>query len=901
MRGRTAFLFVNLVILSLSILTALHVVPGPDVIGIFLAFYSLFVLPGMLLTGLLSVSHQMTLERVCTIFVTSLLFLSIMIWLGLVPGFSYRVIALVSALFQLVMMLLLYGRERRRKEDSSRSGAYSKKGVLRRNRFGTTVFIILIFAVCFVIFYGAGSTGSGTDSPDHISYIRRCLDSGSLFPHDSFYAGGDGVGFDPRKGLWHPIAALWTWQSDTSVETLWMAMPSFLGFFALAFFAWFVIVLTGRSYYAALAVPLLLLFYRGEGLGWFAEVGYSRNVAQILLWGGSAYLLRYLETGTARYLVLVFLAALIGTAIHISAAINFASILFAFFIYTALTPSGKRWRLRFWKLLPVAAVGTALPLAVRVLNTSRAFNLIHTHRQGMLVISERFAMIDPAELLLGTSAAFVFAFLMLPLFFVTAAERSRRTLIGILFAVPALTVINPITGVFLERTFGYLHYRILYAAPLFCYITILLSGLFRMLLHGRFELAKEGSPKSKHHGAITRRDAERRRNRTRAAGIAAAIWTRVLAAALIGLFIAVPVRLSFFGAVDAADRLIGQSELAMKGDYYRLSERLQHSLPRHSVIVSDPRTSYLVSAYSDHYVTVTLDQHGSPSDTLALDRLEAVRDLFSPAVALEESVAWLERNNVGYLILCENEGSTSDFFGTFPRGAAGDLYDKFKNSSGLLAEIDSIGSFRLFEVDRSALGKAGPAASPAGQAPAGVPCSGFHTVSEEPSIRGEGIILDTLVLDRDHYAPGDTLKGYFCWRLEHDLTFGRPIEWTLRMDMDFPRGPFYRDWYGKQYRRRIERKGQRFYRYTISGPIVSGFSMPDQWIAGKSYRQDFTIPLSGWLAAGSYEVHITINRPSYLENRRISDYLLNEDSFHGGLAGSLRIAKELSLENPGGL
>ena len=892
-------LFVNFVILSFSILTALRVLPGPDVIGIVLAFYVLFVLPGLLLTGLMGISNKMMLERFCTIFVTSFLFLSILIWIGLIPGFSYRETALVAAVIQLVMLLLLYRRERRREENSFRKAAYSEKGASRRNRFGAAVFILLLFAVCFVFFYGAGSIGWDTDSPDHISYIRRCLDSGSLFPHDSFYEGGDGVGFDPRKGLWHPIAALWTWQSDTSVETLWMAMPSFLGFCALAFFAWFVIVVTGRSFYAALAVPMLLLFYRGEGLGWFSEIGYSRNVAQILLWGGSAFLIRYLERGTARYLVLVFLTALIGTAVHIVTVVIFAALLLALFVYTTFAPSGRRWRLRFWKILPVIAAGTALPLAARMLNTSGVFNPIHTHQQGMLIISKRLVMIDPAELLFSTSTAFVFAFLMLPIFFVAAAERSRRTLIGILFAVPALIVLNPLSGALLDGIFGYLHYRILYAAPLLCYISVLIFGLFRALLSGRFVTSREDSRSGWLKGSITRREAERRSRRMRAGGIAAAIGTRILTAVLIGLFIVVPVRLSFFRTVEAAGLFIGESELAVRGDLYRLAEKLQHSLPPHSVIASDPRTSYLVSAYSDHYVTVTLDQHGSPSDTLALERLEAVRDLFSPAVDLSESAAWLESNNVGYIILCEDEGRTKDFFSTIPRNAAGAIYDKFKDSKGMLAEIDSVGSFRLFEIDRSILRSAAGAAS-SGRASAHVPCSGSPDLSEEPLTLGEGIILETLVLDLDEYAPGDTLKGHFCWRLHRDLTFGLPIEWTLRIDTDFPMGPFYRDWYGKQYRRRIERREQRFYRYTRSGSINSGFSMPDQWSPGKSYRQDFAIPLSRWLASGSYEIRVSIHRLSYLPNRRASDYLLNEDSFHGELAGNLRIVNETSLEKVGG-
>lgn len=894
MRGRTVFLSVNLVAVALSVLTALRIMPGPDILGIALAFYCLFVLPGLLLTRFASARIETSLERICIVFAASLLFLSILVWIGGLPGMSYREVGLTAAAAELVMLLVVYRRERSAAEGSPPIRASSREGGLRRNSFGAAVVTLLLFAVCFVFFYGTGSTGWDTDSLDHISYIRRSLDSGALFPGDSYYAGGDGVGFDPRKGLWHPIMALWIWQSDAPVEAVWLSAPSFLAFFALVFFSWFVAVVTGRSRYLFLAIPMLLLFYRGEGIAWFTKIGYSRNIAQVLLWGGAAFSLEYLERARTRHLAFVFFAALIGSAIHIVTVLILAAFCVALFVYTAFAAPGRQWRDRFWKLLPVAAAGAVIPAALRMISTSRTFNVIHTHRQGMLEISDRLAMIDPAELLFGTSPAFLFAFAMLPVFFFASAERSRRALIGTLFAVPALIVINPLAGALLEQIFGYLHFRILYAAPLFCYLSILVTGLFRALLLGRFELRVERTP-----GAVTRSEIGMRRRKPGSAGIAAAIGARIFALVLISAFLALPVRLALSPTVERARRILGKSELALPGDHRRLAEKLERVLPPYSIIASDPRTSYVVSAYTSHFVVVTLDQHGSPADTLALERLEAVRDLFNPEVPLRESAEWLDENAVGYILLCEDNNRTKDFFDTFPLGSAGPAYEKLGSGARICTEIDSVGYFRLFEIDREALASAAKERDAQWIADH-VTCDDLPEPRAASIVGAEGVLMDRAVFESGRCAPGDTLRGYFCWRLQHDLAFGMPLEWTVRIERDFPKGPFYRRWYSKQYRRRVERREEQFYRYTVSGSIHSGFTTPDQWSPGIGHRQDFQIPISAWLAPGVYEVRASVSRLSYLPNRSISDYLLNEDSLHGEAVGSLEIGSRSSEDNAGG-
>ena len=59
-------------------------------------------------------------------------------------------------------------------------------------------------------------------------------------------------------------------------------------------------------------------------------------------------------------------------------------------------------------------------------------------------------------------------------------------------------------------------------------------------------------------------------------------------------------------------------------------------------------------------------------------------------------------------------------------------------------------------------------------------------------------------------------------------------------------------------------------------------------------RQDFSLPLSPWMAPGTYEVRIKVMRRPYLANRSISDYLSNNDSLQG-----VAVAEVILTGSPG--
>ncbi len=53
-----------------------------------------------------------------------------------------------------------------------------------------------------------------------------------------------------------------------------------------------------------------------------------------------------------------------------------------------------------------------------------------------------------------------------------------------------------------------------------------------------------------------------------------------------------------------------------------------------------------------------------------------------------------------------------------------------------------------------------------------------------------------------------------------------------------------------------------------------------------------SIPVTEWLGEGEYVVRVSLRRLSYLPNRTLGDYFLNEDSFHGVPFGSILVVRD---------
>ncbi|MFA4948767.1 MAG: hypothetical protein WC674_09730, partial [Candidatus Krumholzibacteriia bacterium] len=372
---------------------------------------------------------------------------------------------------------------------------------------------------------------------------------------------------------------------------------------------------------------------------------------------------------------------------------------------------------------------------------------------------------------------------------------------------------------------------------------------------------------------------------------------RIIAAALLVLFIAYPLRTAL-PRVTGSVRTLVEKTSSIPPPYASLCAALGEKVPDHSVIASDPMTSYVLSAYTGYFVTVILDQHCSPADTSAIERLREARNLMSPAIPLSASRAWLDRMGADYVLINANVPETTDFFNSFLPGEASRTREKFLVCPSFSTSVLDLDGFNMFRLHRDSPGSLAEEGCSVARMTA-VPCPASGDSSGDGGIDvdggtdvGGGFSLVNLTVDNYLLRAGDTLAGHFCWKALRKANFGLPFDVIIRIDAAFPRGALYRDWYGKQYRRIIERRGGGYYRLTWRTRLMSGPAYPDMWEEGRSVRQDFALPLPASIAPGPYELRVKVIRAPYLENRSVADYLSNDDSLQGVPVGMIYLREE---------
>jgi hypothetical protein len=610
-----------------------------------------------------------------------------------------------------------------------------------------------------------------------------------------------------------------------------------LGSFSLAIFAGFI----------------LLLFFRGEGLLWFTKVAYSRNIAQGILWmeaGLMLHQLREYEKGKGNYFLL-FLAAFIGTAIHIIFPVLIFVFLAGLFIFVHL-PGGKEWREKYWGLTAIQIAGVTIPLILRLIYTTGEYNFIHIHRQGLFELTKWFVIVDPLQIISSMGIVAIFTIFITPFYFLVVWKRREFKAVEILYLFPVLIVITPFLATLLEKYMGYLYFRILYAAPFACFLSFVISDFVKILFTGKSRMNYMDISKGK--GALK----------------------RITALIGIGLFIFYPVRYSAASFTQEVNKLFKYTpeKYERYNQFFQIMDRL---IPEHSVILSDPVTSYAISGLTDNFVYVVSAQHESPSDLMSLERNMRVRNIFCTSLPIDSNIDWFNKEGIDYILLDMKGAESNDFYGINGCEYMNKSFGKFKNSS-CFKQILGYNDFILFKLSCDAFKNELPVISHRVVLDSNRVYLPENAVSADV---GSGVILKAFSIDNNVISAGDTISGDFWWSLKNKIEFGLPLMWTVRFDTDYPKGAFYRPWYSKQYRRMVERLNNTFYRFTVSKPLKSEGLYPDLWKEGEIVNQEFSFILPKEIKQGNYKIRIKVWPKSYLPNRNFSDYLSNDDSKQG--------------------
>jgi len=845
LRNRTPFYLLCSAVTVLSYLTGARIVPGPDIAGIALAFISILVIPSILINLLLNIGIKSDLKGICRLISTGFIYVALLVSAGFIPGVDLGLISMAGSSFNIILILILFIRGRPARGERMDRFISRMLGRDSTGKSGRRIALfIVLFALLFTVYYGSGEVSSSMDSLDHLSFIRRAAGTGEILPEDSFYIDGDGEFFDPRKGIFHSAAALIMLQSDAEPLFFWKVLPAFLTFAAVAAFMFFALQLLDSRWRVALALILMFVFFRGEGAGWFIKIAYSRNIALILFWLNLGFILWSLKNpDEGRNYTLIFFIALTGAAVHAVFALTVMTGLIALIIHSLL-PGGSEHRGGVLKMAAITVAGIAVPLAVRYASMGGEYNFIHTHTQGMLIISEHMRMIDPLELRSVQGIIFLFAVISLPFYFLATGRRRSMRLVETMFIIPVILVINPLTGALLENYLGYVHSRMLNAAPVICFTALLIPEMAGIIFTGRSKV------------------------NYRTVSLYMNIMKRITAAAIIIFFIAYPLRYEEFSNMRV------ETDTGPEREYVRVFEEMNGYLQGRSVILSDPVTSYFISGMTDHFVYIVPAQHESPSDLKAPVRNRRVRDLFCTPLMKGDDISWIGGEGIEYILVDNNGNEFSEFYGISGcvnmRGVKKDLLE-----AELFGHVADIGDYTLLRFEgRGGKILAGRKKKEAGES---IP---EEALGMDINV-GEAIMLRGVDIKRTGLKGGSLMEGTLYWERIQEVEFGLPLVCTVRLDTSYPKGNFYRDWYSKLYRRNLQERTGTRYRYTFSGLVRGEYAYPEGWTAGEVIPQEFSVFLPVNMKSGDYQMRVKVWRESYLRNRKLEDYFLDSDSRQG--------------------
>jgi len=688
-----------------------------------------------------------------------------------------------------------------------------------------------------------------SDTPDHVATIRRMLETGQVFPTDAFFLDAGVHGVDPRKGLWHPQVAWISALSRVDPIEVWSILAACLAPLFVLNAAAFGFLLRGPRT-AGFAAWALLLTYGGSlGAPYLREAVFSTKLADQCALAAMVAMLADLAHPTRRSRLAV-VAVLAGAVLaHVFATIHFGLVTGSLAVGLWIR---DRWR---GTELPRLAGSAGLALLVvspyllwRAFTAYAPGNVIHTEPQGLLEWGAGWRTVSPGVLWDWMGLAWI----VLPASIISWWRHSWRTpvllLLSTTIAVFTLLFLPPVTTL-LQPRLGYLLLRFVWILPLSVALAFALDALLLRL----------------------RRDGWRKRT----AGV---IGLLGLAAVL-----SAPVTDAFAVLLDPRAVVRAEREVSVLR-WREPMRRLDTHLPARTVVLSDPATSYAVPMFTRHHVATLVDQHSSPNDPHALDRILDARDALDPRSPWSRMREVVRRWGVTAIVL-------NGRFEETPR------LDYWAPSQAWFhaarARLDAhpaafprswdLGDFVVYGIEPAAL----EALQSVGDtlehhSPAQV------AADRQVSGVGEGVDLSSFALSRRIAAPGDSITARFVWVARRPLPAGQ-YDVFMRFDRALPDGVVLPSLLAKPGRKLLERIHRERYRFRHDHTPTSGTRGLDRWRPGESIADSmrFSVPLDA--APGEWQVQLRIARQPHYPNYWLRDYFLDRDYYSGAVVDSLTV------------
>jgi hypothetical protein len=713
----------------------------------------------------------------------------------------------------------------------------------------TIAYGVFVAVVTALVLWTGPIADFDKDTLDHVAYTNEIAWTGDPFPTTAFYQDPGANGADLRKGLLHSLYGYYKWY--LGVESLAMFRVIGAVFLALVLLAVYTTTRTffGNRLVAALAGVLFVLAFDGGIRSEFIRAYFYTNrfaVGYMLLFLAAA--MGFLQRPRPRALVLCAVYAFAAAAVHIQYTVLLGFAVFTILIWKPCFDTGTlRTHVGRAVALGVAAFMGMLPYAVFRFTTGYQASGLHKQFQGVVFITDDLFVADPVHVWQRMGLLGLAAFLaIVPLW----KRRLRYPALGYLIA-SALTVLliqlNPFVMPVVYHAITYLAFRLDMAFPFYIMTAYLLvAGL----------------------GAIRPGEAW---GRYRRVALAVAVLAVVAGVA--------PV---FTGNSFSPGTI--EAERSRSAERWADGLAFLNELPGREVIASDPVTSYIISAYTPHYVVCTFDQHAPPNDLMSRQRTIAARDILSPFTSASDKTNQMTAHDATYVVVNEDIGlyQLSDYWTVGDRslplvlgriGALGELYEEVGGAGGFRVYRWTGRSPRHVRAVRNPLlrRRVPDDATPVGESAGLGRCEAAEIRSPDPVPRGEEIEV-ILYWSREKQQPLD--KYMVSIRFD-------------RTDLELPFGgkPF-----PKLARKFKERLAGERYRFRNDHKIVDGFFDPDAWPAGVYVVDRTTVTIPRDVEAGRYTVRAKLLTRATLPNHRFRDFLYDDDVYHGVEIGEITVS-----------
>jgi hypothetical protein len=714
---------------------------------------------------------------------------------------------------------------------------------------------LVLIAVSVLLLTSGAPLQWQSDSPAHLAAIRGVIEEDRVFPTQQPYGPNGVVRPDPRFGIFHALCGLLLVVSGTEIHTLWKTLPAFFGpFLALGLFA-ATRSLTENVKAAFAAAFLFPLCYGGIGGETLRIAGYPTRVSMLVYLVALAVLFRYLR-GQRRWL-LFLLGILVATAaaVHVYYFIEFLFVVTCFFLLKLVVLWSDRFQtIKSWARVVGIPTGISLPFLIyKFFISYSTANQYSVEGQGLLYLDGIFYMMNPLGAYSWLGFAGVVSLVLLPYFILRTRKSDSHAFVTAATAGPLLLIFNPLLMPLATKVLSYLAWRLMWAVPYTLSIAVFMTEFPANL--------GCGSLRSKFFSCV---------------GILLVI------VALLGT-------LNY--RIDLYKRAMESRHSPFPDDFAAISgvlERLDREAEGRRVFLSDPVTAYAIPAFTRQFVTAIPVAHSAPTDSFPVSRVRDALDVLNPSVGLQRTIEVLRKYHVGFVVV--NTGFSQRLyafeFEIDPEMQRRALI-KIGSLPALFEKTFSQGDLHVFRVMN--LEKA--------EFREGITAQNYIVAERDsnrrPVANFSGLFsLETVRVFPASAQPGDTVSINLLWKCLSSLPPEDVYGLFVRMDTNFPKGMLFTRRFEKPYRKFLEQKFGKKFRYRVDVDPESCEPPLHLWKRGEIVRQTvrFTIPED--LFPGRYGVKVNLKRVAASINFHVSDYLRDEDYYSGVEVGSLVVEEQ---------